>query len=296
MNQTTAGCSNLSTRAASRALSVSKTSVETAKRIMAKGPAPLLDAIRDGTVTIHRADQLAELDDRAVTAVLKRGRKGVLEEAKQIRDEVRASARAEKLARHAEIAAKGVGDDSLEALRASGPFSVVLADPPWQQDVWSEKTGADRNADNHYPVLDLEEIMAHAPPVTDEALLFLWCTANNLVVRGLPVLEAWGFTYVTQMIWDKEHIGTGRWVRDRHEILLIGKRGAFPAPLPGLLPASVHREAKTAHSAKPSRFRDHITAMTEGLAAENRLEMYGPSNDPRFTPWGWSHRPEQEAG
>ncbi len=160
---------------------------------------------------------------------------------------------------------------SAEMPRAA--YAVGYADPPWEQEAYSDETGQDKGL--KYPSMPLEEIKAlcagDKSPFTKDAVLFLWVTANRLA-DGLAVLQAWGFEYVTCMVWDKQHIGMGRWVRDRHELVLIAKRGNISmAPLMGTQPESLYAEAKTEHSRKPVWFAEQI----DGLWPELRkLELF----------------------
>ncbi|MGV1769774.1 MT-A70 family methyltransferase [Agrobacterium vitis] len=154
-----------------------------------------------------------------------------------------------------------------------GAYAIGYADPPWQQEAWSDETGQDKGL--KYPAMPVEEIKAlcagENSPFTMDALLFLWVTANRLP-DGIDVLRAWGFDYVTCMAWDKVHIGMGRWVRDRHELLLIGKRGKISlAPLPGTQPDSLYAEAKTEHSRKPVWFAEQIDRLWPQLP---KLELF----------------------
>ncbi len=50
--------------------------------------------------------------------------------------------------------------------------------------------------------------MKVAEKAVDDAGLFMWATPPK-VAEALYVLDQWGFTYVTQMVWDKEHPGMG---------------------------------------------------------------------------------------
>ena len=45
-------------------------------------------------------------------------------------------------------------------------YSVILADPPWQNKVYSKK-GLGRSAESHYPTMNIEDIKAL--PVADIA-------------------------------------------------------------------------------------------------------------------------------
>ncbi|MET0170923.1 MAG: MT-A70 family methyltransferase [Agrobacterium vaccinii] len=152
-------------------------------------------------------------------------------------------------------------------------YPIGYADPPWQQEAWSDETGQDKGL--KYPSMTVEQIKAlcagDKSPFTRDAVLLLWVTANRLP-DGIAVLEAWGFEFVTSLVWDKVNIGMGRWTRDRHEILLIGKRGKISlAPLPGTQPPSLYAEAKTDHSRKPVWYAEQIDRLWPGM---RKLELF----------------------
>jgi N6-adenosine-specific RNA methylase IME4 len=92
-----------------------------------------------------------------------------------------------------------------------------------------------------------------------------------MLLDGLRLLAELGFTYVHHWVWDKEVAGTGYWGRDRHEHLLIGRRGDIAAPLPGTQPETVHRERKGKHSAKPDFYAEQIEKLFPGVA---KLELF----------------------
>jgi hypothetical protein len=91
----------------------------------------------------------------------------------------------------------------------AGKFGVIVADPPWPWEAYSEETGMDRSPDNHHATMTLEDIKALtvAPnAAADDAGLWLWVTVPLLSV-GLEILQAWGFVYSTHYVWAKEPIG-----------------------------------------------------------------------------------------
>jgi hypothetical protein len=53
-----------------------------------------------------------------------------------------------------------------------------------------------------------------------------------MLPQALAVMAAWGFEYRSHAVWAKDRVGTGYWFRNQHELLLIGVRGAIPAPAP----------------------------------------------------------------
>lgn len=277
------GSANLQTREAARRLSISERAVAAARAIRKAGSPALIDAIRDGHVSVHAGEALKELPDPEVQRLLKAGDRAVLDAAKHLRTERMAKARASRVSLLAAIAERGggkAGEGGLEGRR----FPVWYADPPWEQTGdWSDETGKDRAYP--YPTLPLDDICRltgeiTAKHATDAAVLFLWRTANR-APEGLRVMEAMGFSFVTEMVWDKVSPGTGRWVRDRHEVLMIGKRGDFPCFLPGTQPPSLHAEPKGRHSAKPAHFRDMIGALFPDLP---KIELFARGDAPD----GWT--------
>ena len=54
-------------------------------------------------------------------------------------------------------------------------------------------------------------------PAADDCILFLWTTGEHLG-QAMRLIEAWGFTFASQMVWMKPKISTGHWVRTQHEM------------------------------------------------------------------------------
>lgn len=203
--------------------------------------------------------------------------------AKIIRAEQQKTAHAVRLAHMDMVAETG---------RTSAPakldrfYPVYYLDPPWRFGVRSEVTGREKSAENHYPTMTTDEIVTllvdliggNAPGV-----MFLWAT-NPMLPDALRVMQSCGFAYVHHWIWDKEVAGTGYWGRDRHELLLIGRRGDVAAPLPGTQPETVYRERKGRHSAKPGYFAEQIELLYPGIA---KLELFCRSPRPGWDVWGF---------
>lgn len=185
-------------------------------------------------------------------------------ERKELEQLARKKRRAEKLAKIQEATNQA---EDLDELRL---YPVIYADPPWRFDVRGRETGLDRAADNHYPTMSINDVKMMAPPAAADAVLFLWATVPMLV-QALDVMDSWGFEYKSHMIWIKNRVGTGYWVRNVHELLLIGTRGSIPAPMQGEQMTSVIQHDVAEHSAKPAAFRNYIDALYPGLS---KLEMY----------------------
>jgi N6-adenosine-specific RNA methylase IME4 len=158
-------------------------------------------------------------------------------------------------------------------------YSVIYADPPWR---YSFSQTKNRSIENHYPTMTLEEICSLPVPSSDDAVLYLWATAPKLI-EALQVMKAWGFTYKTHAIWDKQRQGMGYWFRGQHELLLVGTRGKVSPPPSSLRVPSVISEARTRHSAKPDLVRDLIT---QWFPNSKRLELFARKEAPGWDVWG----------
>jgi N6-adenosine-specific RNA methylase IME4 len=164
-------------------------------------------------------------------------------------------------------------------------YGVIVADPEWRFEPYSRETGMDRAADNHYVTNVTEVIAARDVPsiAASDCVLFLWATAPMLR-DAFRVMEAWGFTYKSQAVWDKVHIGTGYWFRNRHELLLVGTQGDIPAPAMGEQFPSVFTIARKEHSAKPVQFLELIEQYFPNLP-KIELNRRGPPR-PGWDAWG----------
>jgi N6-adenosine-specific RNA methylase IME4 len=281
LNQATAGPANLQTREAARRLSISERAVAAAKRIHDNGSEALNRAIEEGRISVNAGEALSWLEKQEQDKVIREERKAILKRAQAIRTENRTHARKVRLEIISAIAGKG--EKSIGALPRNA-FPIMLADVPWEQEAWSDETGQDRGL--MYPAMTIEEIGAlcegEKSPATQDSICGFWSTANR-IGHAVHILERWGFEVITCLSWDKVHIGMGRWVRDQHEILLIGKRGNFPAPLPGTQLNSVHIEAKGEHSVKPEFFADWLDLTYPGVP---KIELFARRARPGWARWG----------
>lgn len=169
-------------------------------------------------------------------------------------------------------------------------YAVIYADPAWTQETRSDK-GREKSADQHYPVMTIEELMAL--PVdeiaADNCALLLW-TFGTHIPQALALMDAWGFDYKTKCGWYKTnadgspHLGTGFWFRDCDEDLLLGVRGDMPAPMPGTqINSMTPIEYPGRHSEKPKFYRDMIEGYFPGV---RKIEMFARDAAPGWDAWG----------
>jgi N6-adenosine-specific RNA methylase IME4/ParB-like chromosome segregation protein Spo0J len=195
---------------------------------------------------------------------------------KQERQEIRDARRVERVDK---INAISRGNAPLATVTS---YPVIYADPPWR---YEHSRTDNRQIENHYPTMDLTQICAL--PVGEvaapDAVLFLWATSPKLA-ESMQVIDAWGFTYRTCMVWDKEVIGMGYYARQQHELLLIATRGNLPTPEPANRPPSVVRVRRpTEHSEKPTEFYALIESMYPEYA---RIELFARNARQGWAVWG----------
>lgn len=170
--------------------------------------------------------------------------------------------------------------------KVSGSYSTILADPPWQFQNRTGKMAPEHRRLLRYPTMELKEIMEL--PVSRLAAakshLYLW-VPNALLQDGLRVMEAWGFTYKSNLVWYKvrkdggpDGRGVGFYFRNVTELLLFGVRGSMRTLPPGRTQVNLLSSRKREHSRKPDEVYDLVEACSPGPY----LELFA-----RFKRKGW---------
>src|SRR3982751_607174 len=150
------------------------------------------------------------------------------------------------------------GDDLLITARGQ-KFGTILADPPWQFQNRTGKIAPEHKRLSRYGTMTLDEICAL--PVrelaADPSHLYLW-VPNALLPEGLRVMEAWGFRYVSNIVWAKRRKdggpdgrGVGFYFRNVTELVLFGVRGSMRTLDPGRRQVNMVETRKREHSRKP---------------------------------------------
>lgn len=170
-------------------------------------------------------------------------------------------------------------------------YGTILADPPWQFQNRTGKMAPEHKRLARYGTLQLPDILAM--PVSkltaNAAHLYLW-VPNALLLEGLKVMEAWGFTYKTNIVWHKvrkdgepDGRGVGFYFRNTTELVLFGVKGKNARTLaPGRRQVNIIKTRKREHSRKPDELYDIIEACSTGPFLE--LFARGPRKGWRV--WG----------
>ena len=182
-------------------------------------------------------------------------------------------------------------------------FGTIIADPPWQFSNKSGKVAPEHKRLSRYRTLTLARIAAL--PVGEiagaTAHLYLWCP-NAMLPEGLAVMDAWGFTYKSNIVWHKvrkdggsDGRGVGFYFRNVTELILFGVRGRNARTLaPGRRQVNLMATRKREHSRKP----DEQYAIVEACSPGPYLELFARGARAGWAAWGnqasESYRPTWE--
>jgi N6-adenosine-specific RNA methylase IME4 len=174
--------------------------------------------------------------------------------------------------------------------RVVGGFSTVLADPPWRFSNRTGKVAPEHRRLDRYSTMSLEAIkeLRVKDVAAKNAHLYLW-VPNALLPEGLDVMSAWGFRYVSNIIWAKRRKdggpdgrGVGFYFRNVTEILLFGVKGSMRTLSPGRSQVNMIETRKREHSRKPDEQYDLIESCSPGPY----LELFARHPRPQWTLWG----------
>lgn len=179
-----------------------------------------------------------------------------------------------------------------ESVVKGGPYSVVLADPPWP-DKPKDQPGSNMMAPP-YPTMTANELtsLPIRQLVGDSAILIMWCTWAHLQL-GMKVIKAWGFEYASGMPWLKvdgngtPSFGQGLWFRHCTEIVTVSRKGNTNSLYSEAGLSRSSREGlvvaeRRGHSRKP----DEVHQWIEQTMPEPYIELFARRERPGWTTWG----------
>jgi N6-adenosine-specific RNA methylase IME4 len=169
-------------------------------------------------------------------------------------------------------------------------FGTILADPPWRFANRTGKMAPEHKRLSRYGTLTSHEIKA-IPVIQaaeEKSHLYLW-VPNALLREGLEVMEAWGFTYKTNIVWHKIRKdggpagrGVGFYFRNTTELVLFGVRGQLRTLAPGRSQVNFIKSQKREHSRKP----DELFSIIEECSPGPYLELFARGQRDGWQQWG----------
>jgi len=182
--------------------------------------------------------------------------------------------------------------EALAELRGlqGGPFSTILADPPWRFQNRTGKVAPEHRRLSRYDTMTTAEVCALpiAETAAENAHLYLW-VPNALIADGLRVMEAWGFAYKSNIVWAKRRKdggpdgrGVSFYFRNVTELSLFGTKGRMRTLAPGRRQVNIIETRKREHSRKPDEQYPIIEACSPGPY----LELFARYPRPGWVSWG----------
>ena len=169
-------------------------------------------------------------------------------------------------------------------------WSTILADPPWRFTNRTGKVAPEHRRLGRYSTMSFDEIAALpvASVAAKNAHLYLW-VPNALLPDGLLIMKAWGFRYVSNVVWAKRRKdggpdgrGVGFYFRNVTELILFGVRGSMRTLPPARSQVNMIETRKREHSRKP----DEQYALIERCSPGPYLEMFARYPQPNWHCWG----------
>ena len=155
-----------------------------------------------------------------------------------------------------------------------GLFDVIVIDPPWAYE--REYDPESSRVASPYPEMQLKEIADIKLPVKDDCVLWLW-TTHKFLPESFELLKRWGFDYKATLVWNKEKIGMGYWLRMQCEFCLLAVKGK---PVwDNKIERDIINAPRGKHSAKPDLFYEIVDRICTG----NKLDYFA-----REKKEGWS--------
>lgn len=186
--------------------------------------------------------------------------------------------------------------DLLPLPETPGGFKTILADPPWRFTNRTGKVAPEHRRLDRYSTMTLEAIknIPVAEVAAPNSHLYLW-VPNALMPEGLQVMQAWGFRYVSNIVWAKRRKdggpdgrGVGFYFRNVTELLLFGVRGSMRTLPPARSQVNMIETRKREHSRKP----DEQYELIEDCSPGPRLELFARHPAPGWVAWGDESAPE----
>ena len=182
---------------------------------------------------------------------------------------------------------------SLRAFTKGKKYNTIYADPPWQFQNRTGKVAPEHKRLTRYETMTIDDIkqLPVADIAGDKAQLYLWIP-NALLPDGLAVMDAWGFEYKANIIWEKirkdggpDGRGVGFYFRNVTEMLLFGiKKNSAPNRTlqPARSQVNLIRSRKREHSRKP----DEIIPIIEECSNAPRIELFARGVRSNWDMWG----------
>ena len=159
-----------------------------------------------------------------------------------------------------------------------GKCDLIVIDPPWPYG--TEYNAETRRVASPYPELDISELEKIDIPSADNCVLWCWAT-HKFIWDAKNLLEKWGFEYKLTLVWDKQKMGIGAWLRCQVEFCLLGIKGKPAWNLTN--ERDIISVPRREHSRKPDEFYKMAEKVSGG---QKKLDMFSREGKENWQGWG----------
>jgi N6-adenosine-specific RNA methylase IME4 len=252
----------ISQKDAAAMLNVSERSIQYAKAVTRNAP-ELIPLIDSGAITVSLASQIANMPPEQREKVIRKIVEEGMEGAKAIRE-------VQKEERRDYIKEQKRQIEESPPVALPTKYNVIVIDPPWAYGTQYDPAG--RRVANPYPEMSQSELLALALPSAEDCVMFLW-TTHRFIWDAKELMDKWGFTYRSMIVWDKEKIGMGDLFRMQCEFCIVGIKGK-PMFDNNHTWRDIIREPRREHSRKPESFY----SMVDSLCVGHKLDFFSRTN------------------
>jgi len=140
-------------------------------------------------------------------------------------------------------------------------YDVVILDPPWSYGRKYDPKGS--RVANPYPEQTTDEIYQTCKNMfKDDCVLWLW-TTHQFIWDAKTLIDKWGFEYKATLVWNKEKMGMGNWLRMQCEFCLLAIKGK--PYYENTKHRDIINESRREHSRKPLKFYDVVKETCHGV-------------------------------
>jgi len=129
---------------------------------------------------------------------------------------------AKKIEREQDLKQQKEVIDKLDYTTLLDNYDVLVVDPPWEYNRTYDPDNS--RIANPYPSMSLEDINNIKLPSSKNSILWLWATQAYLY-EAKDILKNWGYEYKATLVWNKDNMGMGNWLRMQCEFCLLGIKG-----------------------------------------------------------------------
>jgi len=129
---------------------------------------------------------------------------------------------AKKIEREQDLKQQKEVIDKLDYTTLLDNYDVLVVDPPWEYNRTYDPDNS--RIANPYPSMSLEDINNIKLPSSKNSILWLWTTQAYLY-EAKDILKNWGYEYKATLVWNKDNMGMGNWLRMQCEFCLLGIKG-----------------------------------------------------------------------